>query len=75
MNKFEVVKFTSLYDHPYTKTQHANGLIQMDIDFSPCYNWNNNLIFAWITATYKTGKKDVYLLFNNLVYHICNSMG
>lgn len=27
----------------------------MDIDFTPCFNWNTNLVFAWISATYKTG--------------------
>ena len=29
----------------------------MDIDFEPCYNWNTNLIFAWISATYDNGNK------------------
>ncbi len=56
--KFEITKFTSLYDHFYTKVQHSNGQLDMQIDFSPCFNWNNNLVFAWITATYKTGKDN-----------------
>jgi len=49
------VKYTSLYNHPYTKVEHATGLINMDIDFTPCFNWNTNLVFFWISASYKTG--------------------
>jgi hypothetical protein len=64
VNKFEVTKFTSLYNHPYTKVQHANGIINMDIDFSPCFNWNTNLVFAWISVRYKTGSKGVYTIYN-----------
>ena len=30
----------------------------MNIDFSPCFNWNSNLVFAWISAKYKTGKSS-----------------
>jgi signal peptidase complex subunit 3 len=56
--KFEVTRFTSLYNHPYTKVQHSTGLVDIDIDFAPCFNWNSNLVFAWITATYKTGPKE-----------------
>ena len=59
VNKFEVTRFTSLYNHPYTKVQHANGILDMHIDFSPCYNWNSNLVFSWISATYLTGKGQV----------------
>ncbi len=59
VNKFEVSKITSLYDHPYTRVQHAVGLLDMEIDFTPCFNWNSNLVFAWLTATYKTGKKGL----------------
>lgn len=44
----------TLYDNPYTGVQHSNGVLDMDIDFEPCYNWNTNLIFAWISATYAT---------------------
>lgn len=57
--KFEVPKFTSLYNHPYTRVQHAVGIMNMDIDFTPCFNWNTNLIFGWISATYKTGPKGL----------------
>ncbi len=39
--------------------QHAVGLINADLDFTPCFNWNSNLVFAWITATYKTGKQNL----------------
>jgi signal peptidase complex subunit 3 len=59
ISKFDISKFTSLYNHPYTKVQHAVGLINMDIDFTPCFNWNTNLVFAWISATYKTGKNGL----------------
>ncbi len=48
-----------MYYHPYNKVQHAVGLINMDIDFDPCFNWNSNLVFAWISASYKTGKQDL----------------
>ena len=58
LHKFEIEKFTSLYYHPYTKVQHSVGLMKMDVDFSPCFNWNSNLVFAWVSATYKTGKMD-----------------
>ena len=30
----------------------------MDIDFTPCFNWNSNLVFAWISAKYKAGPKS-----------------
>ena len=59
VHKFEIEKFTSLYYHPYTKVQHSVGLIDMDIDFAPCFNWNSNLVFAWVSATYKTGKQNL----------------
>lgn len=48
---------TSLYLNQYTKVQHANGILNFDIDFEPCYNWNTNLVFAWISATYRSEKK------------------
>ena len=35
----------------------------MNIDFSPCFNWNTNLIFGWISAEYETGKKNVKYYF------------
>ena len=56
VNKFSF-KSTSLYNNPYTKIQHSSGEMEMDIDFEPCYNWNTNLIFAWISATYDNGNK------------------
>lgn len=31
----------------------------MNIDFTPCFNWNSNLVFTWITATYTTGPKNI----------------
>ena len=31
----------------------------MEIDFSPCFNWNTNLVFVWISARYSTGKKGL----------------
>ena len=59
VNKFEVTKFTSLYNHPYTRVQHSNGIMDIDIDYSPCFNWNTTLVFAWISASYKTGPKNL----------------
>lgn len=59
IHKFEIEKFTSLYYHPYTKVQHSVGLMDIDLDFSPCFNWNSNLVFAWVSATYKTGKENL----------------
>ena len=58
IKKFDLTKFTSLYNHPYTKVQHAAGVFDMDIDFSSCFNWNSNIVFAWISATYNTGSKN-----------------
>jgi hypothetical protein len=59
IHKFEIEKFTSLYYHPYTKVQHSVGLMDMNVDFSPCFNWNSNLVFAWVSASYKTGTKNL----------------
>ena len=56
MNKFSF-KSTSLYNNPYSKIKHSSGEMNMDIDFEACYNWNTNLIFAWISATYDNGNK------------------
>lgn len=50
--------FNPRYLHPYTKVQHARGTMDVDIDFSPVFNWNSNLAFVWVTAEYKTGKKE-----------------
>ena len=46
-----------VYNNRYTRIQHSNGVMEMDIDFSPCFNWNSNLVFAWITATYESTSK------------------
>ena len=45
---------TSLYINPFTKVQHSSGEIDLDIDYEPCFDWNTNLIFSWISATYIT---------------------
>jgi hypothetical protein len=58
ITKFEVAKVTSLYNHPYTRVQHAVALLNMNMDFTPCFNWNSNLVFAWISATYKTKNSE-----------------
>lgn len=50
-----------LYYHNYAKVQHATPLLDIDIDYTPCFNWNSNLVFTWISATYQTqkpGKKE-----------------
>jgi hypothetical protein len=60
VNKFTINEFTHLYQHPYTKVQHASGNFTLEADFTPCFNWNTNLVFAWISATYNTGKNNVY---------------
>ena len=59
VKEFKVNKFTSLYNHPWTKVQHSMAEFNLEVDYSPCYNWNTNLIFSWISATYKTGPKNV----------------
>jgi hypothetical protein len=65
VKEFTIQKFTSLYNNPYSYAQHSNAQVNLDIDFSPCFNWNTNLIFAWISAEYTTGKKNVL----NKTYH------
>jgi hypothetical protein len=57
---FDITKFSSLYNNPYSMAQHSNGIMNFNIDFTPCFNWNSNLIFAWITAEYTTGRKNVF---------------
>ena len=56
-------------------------MLDMEIDFTPCFNWNTNLIFSWITASYNTGKKnlitkvtiwDNIMLRNNTSSHVVN---
>ena len=49
---------TSLYQNKYTGVQHSSGEIELDVDFEPCFDWNTNLIFSWITATYITNGKN-----------------
>jgi len=55
INKFNF-NSTTLYDNKYTYMQHSSGEIDLDIDYEPCFDWNTNLIFSWISATYKTKK-------------------
>jgi hypothetical protein len=71
---FKVKKFTSLYTNPYTKVQHSMADFDIDVDFTPVYNWNTNLVFSWISASYQTGPKNV-LLYYNTGYYYCNCMG
>jgi hypothetical protein len=60
VHNFKITNVTSLYDHPYSKVQHAAAKFDLDVDFSNCYNWNTNLIFTWISATFPAGPKNVY---------------
>ena len=57
-NKPIVHKFnfnsTSLYNNKYTGVQHSSGTMDLYIDYEPCFDWNTNLIFSWISATYIT---------------------
>ena len=53
INKFNFSS-TSLYNNPFTKVQHSSGEIDLDINYEPCFDWNTNLIFSWISATYIT---------------------
>ena len=57
VNKFDF-NSTSLYINKYTGIQHSSGEINLDIDFEPCFDWNTNLIFSWISATYITNGKN-----------------
>ena len=57
INKFDF-NSTTLYTNKYTGIQHSSGEINLDIDFEPCFDWNTNLIFSWISATYKTKYKN-----------------
>jgi hypothetical protein len=59
VNEFRIANITSLYNHPWTKVQHSMAQFDFDADYTPCYNWNTNLVFSWITATYQTGSKNV----------------
>ena len=49
---------TSLYQNKYTGVQHSSGEIDLEVDFEPCFDWNTNLIFSWISATYITNGKN-----------------
>ena len=49
---------TTLYTNKYTKVQHSSGEMDLDIDYEPCFDWNTNLIFSWISATYETNGKN-----------------
>ena len=51
-------KSTSLYQNKYTGVQHSSGEIDLEVDFEPCFDWNTNLIFSWISATYLTNGKN-----------------
>ena len=53
VNKFKFYS-TTLYNNPYTKVQHSSGSFDLDIDYEPCFDWNTNLIFSWISVTYIT---------------------
>ena len=48
---------TTLYNNPFTRVQHSSGLIDLDINYEPCFDWNTNLIFSWISATYIANPK------------------
>jgi len=56
INDFEITEWASLYNNTYTKIAHSNAFFNLNVDFTPVVNWNTNLIFFWITASYKTGK-------------------
>ena len=58
INKFDI-KSTSLYHNKYTRHQQSNGILTMDIDFEPTFDWNTNLIFSWISAEYEVKGKNV----------------
>jgi hypothetical protein len=66
VDKFSITKYNHLYQNQYTKTQHASANFDFHVDFTPCFNWNSNLIFAWISATYKTGKNNVIFFHINI---------
>ena len=52
VNEFEFHS-TSLYNNVYTKYQHSSGYLNMDIDFEDVFDYNTNLIFAWIVVTFE----------------------
>ena len=57
VNKFNFNSST-LYNNKYTGVQHSSGEMDLNIDYEPCFDWNTNLIFSWITATYATNDKN-----------------
>ena len=56
INKFNFYS-TTLYNNPFTKVQHSSGVIDLEINYNPCFDWNTNLIFSWISVTYITNPK------------------
>ena len=59
VKQFQVTKFPYFYINPHSKVEHATGVMDFEFDFTPVFNWNTNLIFIWISATYQTGKNNV----------------
>ena len=57
VNKFNFNSL-SLYENKYTGVQHSSGEMDLYIDYEPCFDWNTNLIFSWISATYNTNGKN-----------------
>ena len=57
INKFNF-NSTTLYNNKYTGVQHSSGNMDLYIDYEPCFDWNTNLIFSWISATYDTNGKN-----------------
>ena len=57
INKFNFYS-NSLYTNKYTGVQHSSGELDLYIDYEPCFDWNTNLIFSWISATYITNGKN-----------------
>ena len=57
VNKFNFNSL-SLYENKYTGVQHSSGEMDLYIDYEPCFDWNTNLIFSWISATYITNGKN-----------------
>ena len=58
VNKFNFTS-TTLYNNKYTGVQHSSGEFEIDFDFEPTFDWNTNLIFSWISATYISNGKNV----------------
>lgn len=56
LNKFKIYDEYSMYTHYKSNVQHSKGFFDIDIDFTPIMNWNNLVVFMWISAEYTTGK-------------------